>query len=313
VRLKEADFLTQMSYDAGHFPATDSSSPVFSKNFWKSLVHETRTAEDRTAILASRKLVFGNPNILPGIYTQPDTWLAWEGEDDRRIDFKLRQNNFAHDGANRPMDAFRGIASVWWNIMYCKAARRIGISLECSHTPEDWKWYEANEDAVEQISDLQRKDNKRQLWIQAMTVELRNSGIDILGSGGEFIILNPAVIDWERTREACGFVSKAQKAKERLEERFVAVESAIRALLQSNQDRGVLAFGMVRRIVTKRAIVLQGMILPTSSLAESFLSQVAEVAKENDIRLGMTASTDVAGKPSDYGFVQGSDGIYWHA
>lgn len=304
MRLSETDTLTQSSYDAGHFPAIDSPTPVFSKPFWKSLVHATRTPEDKVSILSSRKFIISNPNILPGVYTQPDTWLAWDVEEPKRIDIHLLSCNFAHNACNRPIDAFSGQGSVWWNALYCKAARRVGIDLSPADKPDDIEWLTKNDELIRSID---RIGGQRQPWIKAMTVELRNAKVDVLGNGGEFIILNPAVIDWGRTRQENGFISKADNVKAKLEIRFQNVEKVLKSLLDNK-----LTFSTFRRIPSKRAIVLHGLVVITPDEAHRILDTATKVAAQNDLKIGYDAASKLPGAPEDYGFSEGADGIFWH-
>lgn len=304
-----SDFVTQMFYDQGHFDAVENDKPLFSKPIWKHLIHETKSADDRTRILSAKAFnAATNPNIIAGIYTRPDVWVDDDmPADDRLIKFCTRNCNFAHNGANRPMDALNGVASVWWNELWCDAAAELGVNVRPTMRADDHDWLKANRKLVDFVI-----KEKRHPFINAVNHRIAELNIDILGQGGEFIITNQAVVDWDRTRTDSGFQTAHRRRFDAIKERMEAAYHDLRDLIMELRKGGdQIAMFTTKAIPTLNCLVMKD-IMMKEDMVGHMLTKAQEIATKHGLKLGLDADPFEMGNktPADYGFMH-KKGSYW--
>ena len=282
--VEDADVLSGL-YDEGNFVPTASERPIFSRQFWKALNHHCKSIEDKNKILKSKHFITNsNPVIFPGVYTIPDEWDK-RGSSDTLIPIKTRQARFAHNGSDRPMDSLYGIGSVWWNKLYCEALGELGTKIQFSKVPEDYDWLKKNRSAIEKHIDLRTGD--RVPFIKIMTRKLLEYKIDILGNGGEFIIMNPDVIWWEQIYRDLNYKSSYQKKKEKTEEALSAVSKIIRDFHIEHNSGTMSSMFLIHEIPSKRSIVFSDFYFKSNNLATEFLHIICTAADLHKVTLGI--------------------------
>lgn len=291
-------FFLQSLYDEGNFPASPGRSIIFSKPFWRHLIHKTRTPQDRVAILTKKQFAITNPVLLPAVFARPDKWMEPQeiaADPDKTIKITTYYNaKFAHNGANRPIDALRGVGSGWWNYLYCAALNELGAGVTPSGTPEDYDWVEANKSVIEAlVTDF----DARPAFMAVLNRKLREAGVDILGSGGEFMILDQSVINWDFTREASGgFKTRGQKQaakrKEANEDAIKAVEDAIRPFSEESFTLPIMS--LYKTFTSKRALVITDFFTRSENVAGDFVGAICAAADAHGVILAMPTDTQIA-------------------
>ncbi len=129
--------------------------------------------------------------VIPGIYTVPEHWYTPLRHGTPLLLELDHDAVFFDSGADRPMEALSGAGSPAWNYLWRHVWSELGHRFPAPRSKDIYAWAVAHQPLISKAT-MDRE--ARPAYASRIAQLLRQCGVDVLGHGGEWIVLNPDVI-----------------------------------------------------------------------------------------------------------------------
>jgi len=187
------DYLLRYGKDVDE--AAVKETTTYTTPFWRYLIHDTDSEENRRNILEHGFEYSSNPNILKGIYTQPDDWYISTGKGFPIKIYTRKNTRIFDNGVDRPMDSLRGLGNIEFNKVYVDILNKLGYKVSYAKKDGDYIWFHENEKVIEEFIGRPANWDSRQKYQRLLYEFLIDNNYDVYINGGEIIIVNEVCID----------------------------------------------------------------------------------------------------------------------
>jgi hypothetical protein len=243
------------------------------------LVTEVQEEADKAVILRSKEFLFRNPNIIPGIYAveEADYEPGWTG---RKASIRLRLKTKAkvtHNGSERPINSWLGEGQLWWWRLHTQALIDAGFPVtrpQPHEAPGEWRERNGPE-VLAAFRDMTR----RPALVEALMKGIAALGIDVLGQGGEWVIINQSAIDWTRTMVLNGAAEAPPRKKKTVRDRQTDVINAAQEFARARA--GYVGLGYER----PSAVRMTELAVRTDTDLRGLLGELVRVAGQEGVTI----------------------------